>query len=139
VLGREGPCVFLVFNHPRCKEHNPGVMFFVFGVVEGEGKGKGHPRCEEHDPGVVFFMSGVVEGEGKGEGHPRCKEHDPGVVFFVSGVVEGGKGSGEGRGRCWKGWGAAEGGWELALVGPSCVLDVFGSCELLGVELKSVK
>jgi len=35
-----------------------------FLVVEGEGKGKGHPRCEEDDPGVMFFVSGVVEGEG---------------------------------------------------------------------------
>ena len=82
---------------------------------------------------------GVVEGKGKGEGHPRREEHDPGVMFLVSGVVEGGKGSGKGRGRCWKGWGATEGEWGLALVGRSWVLDVFGGCELLGVELKSVR
>ena len=33
-------------------------------MVEGEGKDEGHPRREEYDPGVIFFVSGVVEGEG---------------------------------------------------------------------------
>jgi len=40
---------------------------------------------------------------------------------------------------CWKGRGAAKGGWGLALAGLSCVLAVFGGCELLGIELKSVQ
>jgi len=29
-----------------------------FLVVEGEGKGKEHPRHKEHNPGVAFFVSG---------------------------------------------------------------------------------
>jgi len=117
-------------------------------VVEGEGT----PQTQRTRPWGRVLRVWVVVGERKGEGHPRREEHDPGVVFFVSGVVKGegtpqgsrslclgGKGSGKGRGRCWKGWGAAEGGWGLALVGRSWVLDVFGGYELLGVELKSVK
>ena len=71
-------------GHPRREEHNPRVMFFVSGVVEGEGT----PQTRRTRPQGHVLRVWVVEGEGKGEGHPRREEHDPGVAFFIYGVVD---------------------------------------------------